>query len=404
MKFRITVKKADGAEEKRVVEAATRFGVYEQVEKEGGQVLTLAEGAGFAMPAWLNITIGTGVKQQELIVFAKNLSAMLTAGLSLARGLSVLERQSGNKSFKKVVSDIEEAIKRGSSFNEALGKHPKVFSALFVSMVKAGEESGNLSNALTVIGVQMERGDSLVRKIRGAMIYPTIVIAAIIIVGILVMVFVVPTLTSTFKSLGVKVPLATRVITAISDFLVHYIIFVLAGLVILVAGGAAFFRSPRGARTALWVGLHLPVVNELVRETYAARAARTISSLLSSGVPVISALSITEEVIGQNSFGKVITEAKAAVEKGDPMSGAFSAHPNLYPILMSDMAAVGEETGNEADMLKKIAEFYEEDVEERTKDLSTIIEPVLMLIIGAAVGVFAVSMIAPIYSLSSAIG
>ncbi|HVW82342.1 MAG TPA: type II secretion system F family protein [Candidatus Paceibacterota bacterium] len=404
MKFRVTVKKADGSAEKRVIEAASRFAVYDQVEKEGGTVSALAQGGGFALPSWLDITFGTGVKETELIIMTKNLSAMLSAGLSLSRALSVLERQSGNKRLKAILADVEESVKQGSSFNEALRKHRKLFSELFISMVKAGEESGGLAPALAVVALQMERGNALIRKVKGAMIYPAIVVSAILVVGVLMMIFVVPTLTATFVSLKVKVPLATRIITDVSNFMVAHVALVLGGLAFLGAGLVLFVRSRPGKKAVLALALYVPVVGELVRETFAARAARTLSSLLSSGVPVVEALAIASEVVGENVFGRVVGEAKDAVEKGQPMSSAFAAHPKLYPVLMSDMAAVGEETGSVADMLKKIAEFYEEDVEERTKDLSTIIEPVLMLFIGAAVGVFAVSMIAPIYSLSSAIG
>jgi type IV pilus assembly protein PilC len=404
MKFRVTVKKADGGNEERTVEAPTRYAIYDQASREGVTVVSIAEGGGFALPKWLDITFGTGIKEVQLIIMTKNLSAMLSAGLSLSRALSVLERQSGNKRLTAVLADIEEAVRQGASFNDALRRHAKVFSALYISMVKAGEESGGLAAALSVVALQMERGNALIRKVKGAMIYPGIVISAIIVVGVLMMIFVVPTLTATFVSLKVKVPLATRIITAVSDFMVAHLVLVLAGLALFFGGLVLFVRSRPGGRLVLALSLHVPVVGELVRETFAARAARTLASLLSSGVPVVEALSIAGEVVGENAFGAVVAEARQAVEKGQPMSGAFAAHPKLYPILMSDMAAVGEETGTEADMLKKIAEFYEEDVEERTKDLSTIIEPVLMLFIGAAVGVFAVSMIAPIYSLSSAIG
>ena len=159
----------------------------------------------------------------------------------------------------------------------------------------------------------------------------------------------------------------------------------------------------RGSAIVLWVALRLPVIGELVRETYTARAARTLSSLLSSGVPVLDALSITKEVVHADAFAKVVAEAEEHVKKGELLSASFATHTKLYPILMSDMLAVGEETGKVAEMLKQIAEFYEQDVAEKTKDLSTIIEPVLMLFIGVVVGIFAVSMIAPIYQLSSAI-
>ena len=333
---------------------------------------------------------------------ARNLSAMLGAGLSLSRALSVIERQSENKRLKVLVASVSDSVKRGSSFHEALAVHPQVFSDLFVSMAKAGEESGSLTGSLSSVGLQMERSQELTNKIRGAMIYPSIVITAIIIVGILMLIYVVPTLTSTFTQLGVKLPLATRAIVAASDFLVSNIVLVLGAGIVLVFGGTAFVRSRKGSNIVLIVALHLPVIKELIRETYTARAARTLSSLLASSVPVLEALSITKEVVGAKVFAQVIEEAATYVRKGELLSVAFADHTKLYPILMSDMLAVGEETGNVTDMLKQVAEFYEADVAEKTKDLSTIIEPVLMLLIGAGVGVFAVAMIAPIYSLSSA--
>jgi len=404
MKFRATIRKEGKSDETRTIEAPSRFAVYEQVQKEGGVVIELRDGGGgFRMPAWLFITFGTGVKRPEIIHMAKNLSTMLSAGLSLSRALSVIERQSNNKNLKRVTVGLSESIKGGSSFHEALAKYPKVFSELFVAMARAGEESGSLSESLVVVGLQMERSEELSRKIKGAMIYPSIVITAIIIVGVLMLMFVVPTLTSTFTSLGVQIPLATRVIVAVSNFMVAHSIFVLSVIVFLFAGSITFIRSRIGGSIVLAGALYMPIVGELVRETYAARAARTLSSLLSSGVPILDALSITKEVVHANIFAKVIEEAEERVKKGELLSISFSEHTHLYPILMSEMLLVGEETGKVSEMLKQIAEFYETDVAEKTKDLSTIIEPVLMLLIGAVVGVFAVSMIAPIYSLSSAI-
>ncbi len=403
MKFRVTIRKDGGASETRVVEADSRFAVYEQMRSEGGTVVSLADmSQGFRLPPWLFISFGSGVKHSEVSRFAKNLAAMLSAGLSLARALSVIERQSGNKRLKKLVSGLSDSIRKGSSFHEALAARPDVFSGLFIAMVRAGEESGSLSEALVSVGTQMERSDELVRKIRGAMIYPAIVIFAVVIVAVLMLIYVVPTLTSTFTSLGVKVPLATRMIVAISDFLVGNITAVLVSAVAVIGGGIAFVRSKAGGNAVVRASLYVPVVNELVRETYAARASRTLSSLLSSGVPVLEALAITQQVVGTNAFARVIENAATHVKKGEPLSESFAQSARLYPILMSDMLAVGEETGKVAEMLHQIADFYEADVAEKTKDLSTIIEPVLMLFIGAVVGVFAVSMIAPIYSLSSA--
>jgi type IV pilus assembly protein PilC len=402
MKFTVVIKKATG-NETRVVEAESRFAVYEQIQKEGGMVVSIAERQGFAIPSF-NITLfGSGVKRQQIITMARNLSAMLSAGLALARSLSVIERQSSNKHLKVIVTEVSANISKGSSFNEALAAHPKVFSKLLIAMVKAGEESGGLAEALSIVALQMERAEELSRKIKGAMIYPSVVLTAIVIVGVLMLTFVVPTLTSTFKALGVELPLSTRIITAVSDFMVAHFILVVCILVAFGVGTVAFTRSAYGKATLIQGALHVPVIGELVRETFAARASRTLASLLSSGVPVLNALSITEEVVGTPVFAKVIGEAQERVKKGDLLSAAFIDHPKLYPILMSDMVSVGEETGKLSEMLKQVAEFYEKDVEQKTKDLSTIIEPVLMIVIGIAVGIFAVAMIGPIYSLSSAI-
>ncbi|TSA43825.1 type II secretion system F family protein [bacterium] len=405
MKFRVTIRKEGVPDEVRNVEATSRFEVYDVVRGEGGFVTSIEEEHAFSLGALarFNISIGTGIKKMEVVRTAKNLSAMLSAGLSLSRALSIIERQSSNKHLRAVAAGLAESVKKGSSFNEALALYPAVFPEIFVAMVRAGEESGSLAGSLSIVALQMERSEELKRKIKGAMIYPAIVITAVVIVGILMLIFVVPTLTSTFTSLGVQIPLATRIIVALSNFMVNNVTLVFLILLTLVVGGILFVRSKVGGRMITAGALHVPVIGELVRETYTARAARTISSLLAAGVPVLDALAITKDVVHAVTFANIIEEAELYVKKGEPLSKAFGEHTKLYPILMSDMLAVGEETGKVAEMLKQIAEFYEEDIAEKTKDLSTIIEPLLMLVIGAAVGVFAVAIISPIYSLSSAI-
>ena len=327
---------------------------------------------------------------------------MLSAGLSLSRALSVIERQSSNKNLKKIAVGISESVKRGLlSTKHSLSTQP--YFLRYSSRWHAQEKrSGSLSESLTVVALQMERSEELTRKIKGAMIYPIIVMVAVVIVGILMLIYVVPTLTRTFNQLGVQVPLATRIIVGMSNFMITNVTIVLAGIIAVIVGGITFLRSRIGNRIIIAIALHLPVIGELVRETYSARTSRTLSSLLSSSVPVLDALSITKEVVHAEVFANVVGEAEVHVRKGELLSQAFATHTKLYPILMSDMLTVGEETGKVAEMLKQIAEFYEEDVAQKTKDLSTIIEPVLMLFIGTVVGIFAVSMIAPIYSLSSA--
>lgn len=404
MKFRAVLKKGDGSEETRIIDAPNRFSVYEIAEREGATVSSLEEGGGgIDFSKFTSFTIGTGVKMQERITFTKNLAAMLSAGLTLSRALSVINRQSTNKALKNIVTDLETKVKQGKSFHEGLQDHPKVFSKLFIAMTKAGEESGTLSDSLTNVARQMDRSYTLQKKIQGAMIYPAVILIAIVIIGVLMMMFVVPTLSATFTSMRVELPMSTKIIIAISDFMKEHMIVTFAALIGFFAALVAFIRSKMGGAIILFVALRTPVIGELVRETMSARAARSLSSLLSSGVEMLTAISISREVVGTKLFADVLEEAEMRVKKGEPLSTAFSAHPKLYPIFMADMIAVGEETGKVSDMLGQVAQYYETDVEDRTKDLSTIIEPVLMLMIGLFVGIFAVSMMGPIYSLSEKI-
>lgn len=403
MNYRVVIKKEDGTEERRTIDAPSRFAVYTTVEKEGGTVLSLEEGGKGGAPKWMQIRIGTGINTEQKITFTKNLAAMLSAGLTLSRALSVIERQTKNKYLKEVVIDLQTRIKQGGSFHEALGAHPKVFSTLFIAMTKAGEESGKVSETLAAVALQMDRSFTLQKKVKGAMIYPSIILGAIVVIAILMMMFVVPTLSSTFASLGVDLPMATKVIVGVSDFMVDNMIATLLILGAIVAGGAFFIRSAFGSALILRTSLMLPAIGDLVRETMSARACRSLSSLLSSGVEMLTAISITREVVGAPLFAKVLQEAEDRVRAGESLSAAFNDYPKLYPIFVTDMISVGEETGKVSDMLGQVATYYETDVEDRTKDLSTIIEPVLMLFIGVFVGIFAMAMIAPIYSLSSKI-
>jgi type IV pilus assembly protein PilC len=405
MKFRVTVRDASGKEETSAMDAPNRFAIYERIEKEGKTVAAIEEGGGgFELPAWAKLTLTSDkVKIEERITFTKNLAAMLSAGLTLSRALSVIDRQATNKGLKKVAEKLSDDVKGGSSFHDALAAYPKLFTPLYVAMVKAGEESGTLAQSLMTVAKQMDRSHTLAKKIRGAMIYPSIIIFAIVVIAILMLIYVVPTLASTFAQLGAQLPTATRIILETSNFITGNLLLFLAIVAVVIGVGAAFFRSAIGKAALMWSALRMPVIKTLVRETYSARAARSLSSLLSSGVEMLSAIAIARDIVGNPRFSAVLAEAETLVRKGEPLSAAFANHPDLYPVFVADMVSVGEETGKVSDMLGQVAEYYETDVEEQTKDLSTIIEPLLMLLIGAVVGVFALAMIAPIYSISSAI-
>ena len=342
----------------------------------------------------------TSVPQYEKILFARNLGAMLSAGLSLARALAVIERQTKNPRLGSVVAELSGAVRRGETLHSAAAKFPHVFSKLFVAMVRAGEEGGEMPQALVVTSDQMERMYVLKKKIRGAMLYPIIIVCAILGIGTFMMINVVPTLASTFKEMGAELPASTRAIIAVSNFLVEYTILAFSILVIGVGGIYTALRTEAGGRAKDFVFLRIPIIGPIVKEVNAARTARTLASLLSSGVDVVTSLEIVQDVVQNHYFKKVIAQAKENISKGEPLSSAFVRAENLYPAFVGEMISVGEETGQLTEMMKKLAIFYEDEVDRKTKDMSTIIEPFLMLFIGAAVGFFAVAMISPIYQLS----
>lgn len=396
--YKYKARDKEGKIYERSVDVKNRAEIYGIIRDEGASVVSIQEVKSFLSTDILT-NLFSGVKTHQKIVFAKNLGLMMDAGLPVTRALSVMGKQAKGKAMRKLLSDIETDISHGQTLSESLGKHPRVFSPLFVSMMKAGEESGNVSGALAIVSNQMEKTYLLAKKVRGALIYPAVIIFVMIALAVLLLIFMVPTLTATFEGIGVELPLATRILIASSNFLVENTVLVLAGLLLLVAFSVMFFRSRAGRNIADVIFLHLPVIGEMVKEFESARSARTLSSLLSAGVEIIVAIDVTTDVLQNHLYKEALKRARAAVEKGEPMSGVFIERERLYPRFVGEMVAVGEETGKISEMLRGVADYYEEEVDQKTKNLSTIIEPVLMIIIGIGVGIFAISMLAPTYSL-----
>lgn len=346
---------------------------------------------------------GGSVKTQDKIIFAKNLGAMIAAGLSVSKSLTTLEKQFKSKIFKKVISDVNSEVKGGKNIHSALEKYPKVFSSLFISMVRAGEESGKIAESLSIVYHQMENSESLRKKVKGALIYPTIIVIVMAIIGVLMLVLIVPTLQSTFGELGVELPASTRFVIFISSFLIGHTVAFIMLILSMIALVFVGIKTEKGQRAVDTITLKIPVISTMAKEINSARTARTLSSLLSSGVDFISAFDITKDVLQNHYYKEVLDEAKENVQKGVPIAEIFLRHEDLYPPIVSAMVEVGEETGKLPVMLLEIAEFYEGEVSQKTKNMSTIIEPILMVFIGAAVGFFAVSMITPMYSLMNTI-
>ena len=393
----------DGKETEGIQAAKDRFALYHELKVDGGVVEYVEElksKVPYSVASLLPFL--DSIKEHDKIIFARNLSKMIDAGLPITRALSVMEKEAKN-TLKKVLNQINASVSKGNTLSDAMKAHPKVFPTLFISMVRSGEESGNLSMALQNIALQMEKSYQLTKKIRGALMYPVVILILMVIIGFLMMVYMVPTLTATFKGLGIQLPLMTRIIVGTSDFLVSYFIYVIIGVILLVFGMISLFRTKKGQRFLDFVFLKIPVIKDITKQINSARTARTMSSLISSGVDIMRSVNITKDILQNSYYKEVLDEVEGAVQKGIAMSSVFSLHQNLYPIFVSEMISVGEETGKTGDMLMSVALFYEEEIDQKTKDMSSIIEPVLMIMIGLVVGVFAISIISPIYSIGDSI-
>lgn len=391
--------------------AIDRLGVAQHGEREApdeaslskglrteGLLLTLANPVERSLLGRLGTISFGGVSLFDRMVFARNLAVMVGAGLPMTRSLEALEEQASNKKFKEIIRDLRERITKGLPFSQALLKHRETFGNFFIHMVEAGELSGKLEGSLKLLAKQMRRDHDLRAKVRGALMYPAIVTAALVLIGALMLKFVVPTLAATFADLKIDLPITTQFIILASGILERYALYVLGILALLVYGALRLLKWPPAAALSDRATLRIPLFGPLIKKMNAARMARTLSSLIGAGLSITKALEVTSGVLGNARFRDSVASAMGEIEKGRQLSEILKQFPDLYPPLVIQMIAVGEETGTLSHMLVRIALFYEEDVNNTTKNLSSIIEPILMIVIGAVVGFFAISMIQPLYS------
>lgn len=339
----------------------------------------------------------------EKMMFTRNLRVMVGAGLSLTRALKILALQAKSKKFRKVLLEIQEEITRGKNFSDALSKYPSIFSNLFCSMTKVGEESGTLEEILDNLTQQMEKEHELKSKIKGAMIYPAVIIIAMISIGILMLILVVPKLAQTFEELGIDLPITTRFVIAIGSFSAKFwYLFPLIFLFLLILLRMAL-KTKTGKLVFDALVLKIPIIAPIIRKTNSAYTVRILSSLIVSGVPIVKSLELVSGALGNIYYKRAMLDTAKQVQKGAKLAEVLKKYENIYPILVIQMIEVGEETGETSSILGKLADFFEEEVADATKNLSAVIEPVLMLLIGAVVGFFAISMIQPIYSMVGAL-
>ena len=333
----------------------------------------------------------------ERMFFTRNLAVMVNAGFPLTKALEVLADETHNNKFKKIIRELASTITAGKSFTEALSTHQQVFAELYIHMVEVGESTGKLVLILRLLARQMKKDYDLRRRVRGALIYPTIILSVLAFVGALMMIYVVPTLATTLQELGSDLPLTTRVLIAMSNFITRYTIFL--GIIVIIVIGLFFriLKTHTGKYIFHGLILHLPVFGKLLKQFNMARFCRTLSYLITSGVSIVRALEVTARVLGNTHYRAAVHEAASVIQKGTQLNEILLHYPALFQPMTIYMIKVGEETGQTSKMLLRLALFFEEDIANTTKNLSSIIEPVLMVVIGVAVAFFALSVLQPIY-------
>ena len=344
-------------------------------------------------------SMSASVKDKDLVVFTRQFATMIGAGLPLVQALDILAKQTENKAFGNMIGEIKNDVEGGSTFAEALKKYPRVFSDLYTNMVAAGETGGILDIILIRLATYIEKAQSLKRKVKGAMVYPTVVISVAVLVIIVIMVFVVPTFSKMFTQLGGDLPAPTQLIINLSNFLGGMGgLITLASLIAIIVSVSQFRRTETGKKVTDRIILLLPIVGVLFKKVAVAKFTRTLGTLISSGVPILDGLNITARTAGNKVIEKAVLGVRQGVSEGQTIAEPLS-EAKVFPPMVTQMIAVGESTGALDNMLDKIADFYYDEVDIAVSALTSMIEPILMVFLGGTVGFIVVAMYLPIFKL-----
>lgn len=343
------------------------------------------------------------VTKKDLMVFTRQFSTMIDAGLPLVQGLTILAEQSENPTFKAVLKEITKDVEGGSTLAEAMKKHSKIFDALFVNLVAAGEMGGMLDTILRRLAQFIEKAEKLKSQIKGAMTYPIVVMAIAIIVISVILVFVIPVFEDMFKSFGSALPTPTQIVVNMSRFLKSNIHWVVIALIALIYGFKRYRATAAGKKVTDSLFLKLPVFGNLLKKTAVARFTRTLGTMISSGVPILDALEIVAKTAGNVVIEEIIYEVRGSIAEGQTIAEPLSEN-DIFPGMVIQMIAVGEATGALDSMLEKIADFYDEEVDAAVAALTSMLEPLLILFLGGSIGGLVIAMYLPIFEMASAMG
>jgi len=343
------------------------------------------------------------VTSKDIVIFTRQFSTMIDAGLPLVQGLTILAEQAENKTFKDILRHIVKDVEGGSSLAEAMQKHPKVFDDLFVNLVAAGEVGGILDTILQRLAAYIEKAEKLKSRIKGAMTYPIVVVAIAVIVIAVIMIFVIPVFQEMFASFGKALPVPTQMVVAMSNFTKGNIHYMIGALVVLIFLFKRYRATANGRKTTDTLALKLPIFGPLLKKVAVARFSRTLGTMISSGVPIITALEIVAKTSGNVVLEEVILDVRSSIAEGQPIAEPLSEN-DIFPNMVVQMIAVGEATGALDTMLGKIADFYDDEVDTAVEAMTSMLEPLLMVFLGGSIGGLVVAMYLPIFSMAAAMG
>lgn len=381
------------------MEGKSRGEVKEILESKGITVTNVK--GGFDMAA-LGV-IGSGVKSKELATFTRQFSVMINAGLPLVGCLQILGRQQENKIFKNIVVEVTNDVEKGGTLAESLGRHKKVFSELYVNMVAAGEQGGILDTILARLADYLEDAASLQSKIKSAMMYPLVVFVVVIVATLAMLLFVIPIFQKMFEDMGGELPAMTQVVVDMSDFVQNYIFFILLGMGGIIFAFKAYYKTSGGEKVIDTIKLSLPVFGPINRKMSIARFTRTLGTLTASGVAILDGLNITAKTAGNRVISDAIMKARVSISGGENIAGPLEAS-GVFPTMVTQMISVGEETGGLDEMLVKVADFYDEEVNVLVDGMASTIEPLMIVFMGGFVGFLVVAMYLPIFDMIQQVG
>lgn len=343
------------------------------------------------------------VRSKDMVVFTRQFSTMIDAGLPLVQGLTILAEQSENKTFKTILKEITKDVEGGSTLAEAMKKHPKVFDELFVNLVAAGEMGGILDTILRRLADYIEKAEKLKSRIKGAMTYPLVVVAIAIIVIAVILIFVIPVFEDMFAGFGAALPAPTQLVVNMSRFIKGNVIFIFIGLAIAIVALKQYRNSKQGRRSTDALLLKVPIFGELLRKVAVARFTRTLGTMIQSGVPILDSLEIVAKTSGNVILEEIIYEVRGSIAEGQTISEPLS-ESDIFPGMVVQMISVGEATGALDTMLGKIADFYDDEVDAAVEALTSMLEPLLMLFLGGSIGGLVIAMYLPIFQMAAAMG